>query len=186
MCSRLGWRSFPVRPHTKRPALRGWPELASTNPMDLDIWFNQTHADCLVGLATGSESDIGVLDIDVGEGRNGFQSLAGPEARYGRLPTTFTVSTTSRGQHHYSPIPPTGRSRRTPRMTGRLPSGRARQPGDGGGQVLAPKTRVRDGTYEPIIDNVGLARGPDWLEDLFEKVQHLPREVDSTAVGWGR
>lgn len=60
---------------------------------------------CNIGCLTGSKSGLLVLDMDVGEGKQGPQSLTALQAQHGDLPRTATVETGSGGRHYYFKIP---------------------------------------------------------------------------------
>lgn len=104
-CSRFGWRVFPLRPDTGTPAFTAWPDRATTDEDVIREWFTGEYARCGVGIATGPESGIWVLDIDVKHGYNGFASLRDLCARHscGTEPfeRTMCVRTASGGAHVY-------------------------------------------------------------------------------------
>ena len=84
-CAARGWAVFPLWPGSKRPAIRGWQEHATTEPGILAVWWGRRPYN--VGVACGP-SRLLVVDID------------DPAAEPERLPPTYTVST-PRGQHRY-------------------------------------------------------------------------------------
>ena len=59
-----GWRVIPIRPGEKRPALNNWTQTASSNPDLITEWFEGPYKDHGIGIATGPESGIFVLDIE--------------------------------------------------------------------------------------------------------------------------
>ena len=95
---------FPVRPESKRPYIKGWPEVASRELSQVKDWW-LTWPDSMIGLVTGEKNKIFVLDIDRHGGVDGFESLAELEAQHGKLPPTLTVLTPSGGQHKYFKLP---------------------------------------------------------------------------------
>lgn len=103
-CSRFGWRVFPLRADTGTPSFTEWPERATTDFDQIQAWFTGEYARCGVGIATGPESGIWVLDIDVKDA-DGFASLRALAARNhcGTEPFTSTmvVRTPSGGAHVY-------------------------------------------------------------------------------------
>jgi putative DNA primase/helicase len=69
---------------------------ASTNPDRIKAWWTATP-DANIGIATGSESGILVLDIDPRNG--GAKTLQRLEEELGQLPETVTVRTGGAGRH---------------------------------------------------------------------------------------
>ncbi len=104
-CSRFGWRVFPLRADTGTPSFAEWPERATTDVDQIQAWWTGEYANCGVGIATGPESGLWVLDIDVKHGYNGFASLRELCARHscGTEPfeRTMCVRTASGGAHVY-------------------------------------------------------------------------------------
>lgn len=104
-CSRLGMRVFPLRRDIGTPVFTGWPERATTDRDQIVHWWTGEYAGCGVGVATGPESGIWVLDIDMKHGVNGFASLRELCARHecGTEPfaRTMVATTPSGGAHVY-------------------------------------------------------------------------------------
>lgn len=104
-CSRLGFRVFPLRTDTGTPVFAAWPDRATTDADQIKEWWSGNYAQCGVGIATGPESGVWVLDIDVKHGYNGFASLRELCARHscGTAPfeRTMCVRTASGGAHVY-------------------------------------------------------------------------------------
>lgn len=103
-CSRFGWRVFPLRTDTGTPVFTGWPERATTDVEQIREWWTGEYARNGVGVATGPESGIWVLDIDVKDA-NGFSSLRELTHANGATSDVFTrtmtVRTPSGGAHVY-------------------------------------------------------------------------------------
>lgn len=103
-CSRFGWRVFPLRADTGTPVFTAWPERATTDVDQIQEWWTGNYARCGVGIATGPESGIWVLDIDVKDA-DGFSSLRDlTRANGGTVESftgTMTVRTPSGGAHVY-------------------------------------------------------------------------------------
>lgn len=170
-CSRLGLRVFPLVIGTGTPALKRWPELATLDENQIMDWWCGEYTGHGVGVATGPESGVWALDIDVKHGADGFATLAAlREGRdttdAGDLGRTLTVATPSGGAHLYfrwpndggSPIAnSTGASNALGRgLDVRGVRGYVRAPGWGGYQVVP-----RDG-----IRHTRIASAPLWLLDL--------------------
>lgn len=103
-CSRLGFRVFPLRADTGTPAFTEWPERATLDKEQIREWWTGNFSHCGVGVATGPESGIWVLDIDVKDA-DGFASLRDLAVRHGSNANDFTktmcVRTPSGGAHVY-------------------------------------------------------------------------------------
>ncbi|WP_040692357.1 bifunctional DNA primase/polymerase [Nocardia vinacea] len=58
-----GWPVFPLRPGGKKPAIKRWPELASTDEDRIHRWwgYNPRYN---VAIATGPPSGLHVIDLD--------------------------------------------------------------------------------------------------------------------------
>lgn len=170
-CASLGWRVIPLDRGSKRPVLRAWPERATTDPEQLQTWFadDGEFAGCLAGVATGRETGVWVLDVDVEhqDGANGLNTLRELEAQHGPLPRTFTVRTASGGQHRYFRYPPDREVVTKPRTVGPGLDTRGL-----GGQVVAPGTwlvtRGGAGAYE-VVDATAPVDAPDWLLDRVRR-----------------
>lgn len=160
--AKLGYRVIPLKPGSKIPALRHWPEEASSDPGVVREHFVAAHgADPLgvepnVGIVTGA--GLAVLDIDTHHD--------------GELPLwavpTLTVRTASGGLHLYYAV-----DRPVPNSVGRL--GRGIDVRGERGQVAAPPsvihteyreydeviertaTKTRTGIYK-LINDVPIAR----------------------------
>lgn len=103
-CSRLGFRVFPLRTDTGTPVFTQWPERATTNREQIQEWWTGEYARSGVGIATGPESGVWVLDIDVKDA-DGFKSLRDLTHANGAtvevFTRTMTVRTPSGGAHVY-------------------------------------------------------------------------------------
>jgi hypothetical protein len=92
----FGWRVLPVKAGTKVPAIADWPRMATRDPATIDEWWGNGHVHG-IGVATGHESGIVVVDVDNGPGKFGDDTLE----RLGPLPDTPTVLTPGGGRHLY-------------------------------------------------------------------------------------
>src|SRR3954452_19505149 len=111
-----GMPVFPLRPHTKVPAIERWPQHASTDPETIRTWWTRSAYN--IGVATGSPTRIVVIDLDAAKtrgGAHGRQSLAALARDRGEaIPrNTRTVVTPSGGQHLYFHLPPEADLRNT-------------------------------------------------------------------------
>jgi hypothetical protein len=154
-----GWRVLPLA--GKVPILKEWPTLATTNHETIRAWWTK-YPTANIGIATGKESNLFVLDVDPAKG--GDESLRALEAQFGALPQTIEVVTGGGGRHIYFAHPglPIGNS--------------ASQLGPGldiktdGGQVVAPPSIHPDthrfyaweASHHPD-DGIVPAEAPPWL-----------------------
>ena len=80
--------------------LSGGHTIASKNETQIRNWWSQ-HPLANIGIATGTISNLFVLDIDTGGEKTGFDSLSTLETKHGSLPATPRVRTGSGGEHFY-------------------------------------------------------------------------------------
>lgn len=177
----LGWRVLPIRPGTKYPAGIGrWQDAATTNPQIITNWWTQLYTGHGVGVATGPDSGIWVLDVDVADGKTGDDTLNDLEDTYGPLPDTVEAITGRGGRHLFFRYP-TGM---------KVSAGAATRLGHGldvrgwGGQVLvAPTVGPTGGAYTWVIGHEPghhpIADAPGWLLALIEE----PAASDVTSPG---
>lgn len=153
---RHGWYCFPCKPRAKTPlTLHGLLE-ATRDPEQLARWARQ-YPDANIGVRTGPESGIVVLDVD---GDDGYESLRTLERRYQVLPRTASIKTPRGGAHYWF-----AHRGDIPNSAGRL--GPCLDVRGTGGYVLAPPSVGANGTrYEPdeVAPVVAL---PEWLRDLM-------------------
>jgi hypothetical protein len=94
----LGWRVLPLRKEWKAPLIKDWVAAAS-NDLTVVAGWDAKFPDCNIGLATGAESGVVVLDIDP---RNGGHLTLNKLAAHGYLlPPCPEVRTANKGRHLY-------------------------------------------------------------------------------------
>src|SRR5574343_32462 len=98
-----GFFIFPIKPLDKTPAITGWQEAATRNPHVIELHWTTTP-DYNIGIYNGKFGDDGgaliVVDVDVKEGKNGYEELLRLALEEGRdLPRTYCQSTPTGGQH---------------------------------------------------------------------------------------
>ena len=174
-----GWPVLPLR--GKRPAIakrhggRGVHD-ATTDEATIRTWWEK-NPDANIGIATGADSGLIVLDVDGPEGEATMHKIV---AEHGPLPDTPAVQT-SRGAHYYFKHP-NGRVRN---FTGRLAGLDIK--GDGGYIVAPPSRHPKTqsqyqwaGKYRP--DCVPVAEPPTWLLELIQDPLRERSSVDGEAV----
>jgi Bifunctional DNA primase/polymerase, N-terminal len=155
----------------KKPAIRRWPERATTNLEQIRYWWQQRPA-ANISIATGARSGVWVLDID---GEEGIASLC----RHSDLMAIETATQRTGGGWQAIFRWPVGRN--IINSTGKAtkpgePRRRNLGPGldtrgDGGYVVVPTSIHPETGAeYEWIRDpwQYPLAAAPDWLLDLLE------------------
>jgi len=93
------WLVFPVK-RNKTPLTEHGFYNATTDPEQISAWYNNGVRRG-IGLATGKQSGVVALDVDMKDGKNGEASLAALEAQHSALPTTVSACTGSGGRHIY-------------------------------------------------------------------------------------
>lgn len=94
----LGWKVFPCVANGKEPLIKGWPELASSDRAQVDIWAEQ-FPNCNWGIACGP-SGICAVDVDVKKGKPGDRTFIEMELTETGMPETFVSETPTKGRHH--------------------------------------------------------------------------------------
>lgn len=160
-----GWRVFPLyhpkgdlcscgkgagHPIGKHPISRGWQQEATTDADQITKWWKK-NPESNIGIATGKESNLIVLDIDGKEGEDMV-------AKSGHEPTV-TVKT-GKGRQLYFVHP----GERVRNKVGRFPQLDSR--GDGG-YVVAPGSLHQSGNLYHFVEgarpgDVPLAKAPKW------------------------
>ena len=95
-----GFALFPVNGATTRPATPQGCRDATLDPDTARAWWGPRgrYRSCGIGVATGAEVGLWVLDIDAGH--DGFRGIEDVERRLGfRLPDTATVASPAGGLH---------------------------------------------------------------------------------------
>ncbi|MFZ4160113.1 bifunctional DNA primase/polymerase [Streptomyces griseoincarnatus] len=172
-----GWRVFPLRPGTKRPALHGektctrtgpcaaghlkWEQRATTDPDRIRAAWSRAPFN--VGIATGP-SGLLVVDLDTPEHKGSLDAPCGAATfaalceRVGHtVPTTYRVRTASGGTHLYFTAPAGVQLPNTAGTVAESVDTRAC-----GGYVVAVGSVVPAGRYEALNGAVA-APLPGWL-----------------------
>jgi hypothetical protein len=97
-----GWHVLPCDPQSKHPLIERGLYAATTDAVQIEAWWRQWPA-AMIGIRTGHESGIIVLDVDVDrdEQVDGFISIAELEKKHGMLPDTLHSTTPRGGEHLY-------------------------------------------------------------------------------------
>ncbi|MFI2478685.1 bifunctional DNA primase/polymerase [Nocardia xishanensis] len=154
-----GWPVFPLRPGGKTPAIKRWPQLASTDNDRIHHWWN-TNPRYNTAIATGP-AGLHVIDLDAGHMHPPATDFSEALARLtavlpGPVPATLTIATPA-GWHLYYRAPNQPRLRCTVARIGEGIDSRGH-----GGYIVAPGSRTPHGDYR-IIDHRPVTDLPDIL-----------------------
>lgn len=175
----LGWRVVPIKRGQKHPPMNSWQHAASASPKTIRAWWFGLYRGHGVGVATGEESGVWVLDVD---GTPGADSLEQLEALHGPLPATVEVVTGSGGRHLYFRHPGGVRV-----FTNRSQLGAGLDVRGDGGQVLAPPTIHPNGNSyrwqtERSPWEIEVAEAPLWLLELCSEQPEAPPAPPAVPV----
>jgi hypothetical protein len=157
----------------KHPRTRNGLKDASSDPATIRQWWKRCP-DANVGIATGPESGVFVLDIDGAKGENSLIELA----RQGfSLPDTYVVQTGGGGSHFYFTWP-----------TGLDIRNSASKLGPGldvrgaGGYVVAPPSLHKSGEqYELLESAIPAVEAPEWLLTRIQEAKTQPAPASASA-----
>ncbi len=162
-----GWRVIPIPAGLRFPqGFSEWQKDATTSLPQIQKWWGQDYPGYGVGIVTGVQSNLFVVDVDVKEGKQGAESVAALEATFGPFPDTYEVITGSGGRHLYFTMP-AGQV-----ITNANTALRAQWPdidirGEGG-FVVAPPSSNNYGSYEVEVASPDHpAEAPQWLLGLL-------------------
>lgn len=175
-----GFAVLPLRPRSKVPATAHGKKDATTDAAQIAQWFpGDTNKN--VGILTGEQSGLLVLDIDPRNG--GDTSLEQFERAFGKLPDSRRAATGGGGMHIYYRLPAgTTGVRDRPNVAGY--SGLDIK--SDGYVVAAPSVHESGQTYE-WQNSVPISEAPDWLVELSrsgKRVKVAGRPA-ATVIGEG-
>jgi hypothetical protein len=175
-----GWKVFPLQVGGKFPLIpkseggRGFLD-ATTDETTIRAWWER-EPQANVGIATGPDSNLVVLDFDSKNG--GLVSQDSLEREYGYF-ETLGVATGGGGIHYYYSYPPGFVVRN---KQGLFPGTDIR---GSGGYVCAPPSIHESGTSYRWL-NVGAAGPgalPEWLSELvIDTVRSAPSAASSVVL----
>lgn len=135
-----------------------------TKPIDadqLEIWFGKgsMYEHHNIGIITGAISKVFVVDVDIGEGKAGAESLHALQMANEDLPATMTTKTGSGGQHYFYRMPDDATIVTDSNVLGQGVDIR----GEGGFVVAGGSVHRNGELYQCDFDE--LADAPSWLLD---------------------
>ena len=179
-----GWDVFPAPPGTKKSHKSArfsngadWGKTRNPNQIRRD-WSRWPDAN--VGIATGIDSGIFVLDVDTPEGHkvDGFASLHQLEDEHGKLPDTLMGESPSRSRHFVFNHP--GGDVYIKCSASEIAPGLDIK-GDGGMIIAPPSIKPAIGRYRWINEGTPIADAPDWLLELV-----IRKETEASSAGTTR
>mgnify|MGYP003375272060 CR=1 FL=1 len=190
-----GWRVFPVawvrddgacscgdadcKSPAKHPLTSHGLKDASSDAQQVARWWREKPR-ANIGIRTGAESGLVVLDVDPPEGE---EQLARIEAHHGPIPPTLTARSGKGGQHFYFAHPGRPVSNRQDVLGERTAKemGAIDVRGDGG-YIIAPPSRNAAGAYEwTAPDETPPAHIPDYLFPVIENRSDLRKRKSADA-----
>ena len=197
-----GWAVFPLHTVTdgrcscgkldcstagKHPRTRHGLKDATRDIVQIRAWWS-AHPDSNIGVATGAVSGIVVLDVDVGDGKDGLLSLEHLEGEHGPLPETVESHTGGGGRHFFFRHPGEPIKNRV----GIYPGIDIRA--DGGYVVAPPSIHASGQRYifeaSSAPDDLAVAEPPDWITGTATPPQFTghphAREAASGSIRKGK
>ena len=160
-CGKQGCKSVG-----KHPRIDKGVNYATTDISTIKKWWRQ-WPDAKIGIATGIEANIAVLDVDVKA--DGDISLAQLEEEYGNLPETLRVRTGSGGEHIVFKYP----GDCIKNSAGKLRAGIDFKT-HGGYIVAAPSLHASGNKYQWTVVDTDIAELPEWLRTLLIEAGKKP------------
>ena len=99
-----GMRVFPCVVNDKRPALKGWQDKATTNMETIFNWWANEYPNANIGIKTGKDSNLVIVDVDVKSNAKGMESLEQLQLECGVF-NTLMAHSPSGGRHYYFQYP---------------------------------------------------------------------------------
>jgi len=157
-----GYSVLPVNPSNKKPnSGYRWKDNPVSKVSEAALLWSSAHRGAAVGIITGQQSNLLVLDVDNKNGDDGSFSLKRLEEEYGSLPDTYTVKTPTGGFHYYFNYNDCGLTVDAGVLEGLDYRG-------SGGYVLAAGSVTKDGDYT-VINHSPVANAPAWLIDVLKR-----------------
>src|SRR5574343_1591978 len=153
-----GFFIFPIKPLDKTPAITGWQEAATRDTLGISQWWG-LNPEYNIGIYTGKFGDDGgallVVDVDVKEGKNGYEELLRLELEGWDLPKTRCHVTPSTGRHYLYRVS-------TPVRQGANVLAPGLDVRSRGGYVVGPGSALVQGVYS-VARSSAVEPAPHWL-----------------------
>ncbi len=175
LAAMLDWRIVPIVQRAKRPLIKRWTELATSDVATLKLWQTKFH-DCNWGVATGSASGVFVVDVDGEDGQRSLEALT--QRSGGALPETLS-SGTARGEHLWFHYP---NHAEVQCSAGRLGPGLDVR-GSGGLVLIYPSIHPSGVPYRWPKKIVPIADAPEWLLNEISRASN-PKQLSVPGPRW--
>lgn len=164
-----GFYVFPLKPNSKRPAIREWQAKATTDLETIKKWWKKDPSRN-IGIAT-EPSNILVVDLDNKNGKSGTDEWDKLVANQ-EYPDTMIVATPSGGCHLYYQVPDGERLKSSVSLLADGIDTRA-----AGGFVVAAGSTIDDKSYELVGTHRVCAICPEWLLPKLKQKKPKEREI---------
>ena len=156
----------------KHPRVNGWKEQATNNIDMLETWW-KLWPNANIGIATGPQSGVWVLDVDVKGG--GLDQLDRILQEHGPFAPTPSQKTGSGGLHYFFTY-----DERVNSGTNKLPGIDTRA---AGGLVIVSPSANAKGSYDWINDfTTPISAAPEWLIALMRKKEDAKEHVTQQPI----
>ena len=173
--ARAGLAVFPCWPRGKTPLTTNGHLDATCDEAAICAWWRR-WPNANIGVRTGAQSSLTVVDVDGDEGERLFALL---EERFGTLPPT-AESTTGKGRHLWYAVPEG--SGPVPSSTGKGLDIR----GDGGYVIAPPSVHPNGRRYEwDDTSEQQFAEAPQWLLDFARDRRSVLKALDDPSAAGG-
>lgn len=171
-----GFKVFPIKPNGRTPAVEGWYNFASDDPIAIKRRWQTRYAGHNIGVI--GHKNLLILDFDCKKGKKGMNSL--DMLRMCGLPEdTFTVRTPSGGIHAYLNVPNgTDITVSADRVEG-YPGLDVRC---NGGYVIAPGSIIAGGGGYQIENDANPADADPWLLETLRSATKAKRTGETAVV----
>jgi putative DNA primase/helicase len=166
-----GIKVIPVQPGEKRCLLPNWPQAATTNPAQIEVW-NAENPHYNVG-AVGTPDTIAIFDCDVVGLRESIENETGK-----KFPATLIVKSAGKGAEHIY-FKQTARSR----ALGNRSSMGLYDLQSNNKYVVGAGSKLSNGREYTVVDGSPIADFPDWLFDWVERNSVKERHASDEEIG---
>jgi AAA domain/Bifunctional DNA primase/polymerase, N-terminal len=166
-----GIKVIPVQPGEKRCLLPNWPQAATTNPAQIEVW-NSENSHYNVG-AVGTPDTIAIFDCDVVGLRESIENETGM-----KFPATLIIKSAGKGAEHIY-FTQTARSR----ALGNRSSMGLYDLQSNNKYVVGAGSKLNNGREYTVVDGSPIAGFPDWLCDWVERNSVKERHASDDEIG---
>ena len=170
-----GRKIFPCEANGKKPITTNGYKDATTSPNQINEWWNN-HPDANIGLVTGEEANLVVVDVDVKDNARGMKSLEELEDKCGQFDTLMAHSP-SGGRHYYFKYPQGNHS-----IGCRINLRPGIDIRANGGYIIAPGSTIDGIPYQFDDKDKEIAELPDELLKILTTKIVKPKSISRNQV----